>query len=396
MTSKMEDTFCEVEVMNLTQIATNALESELGLNLNNSRRGLTYICAKNMNPSWIGQRFVFDVPEAAVEEKREYKVRVTVRADSSTNIVQPFDRILGHVDIHFSSLMKEAAVYGWFPLRPHKAKIANVEDFETCGSIKLRLRWVHSEAGLAAYTRDRLQTRMLELERQKHVQTLMMTELFTGRAINIETALTMSYAAPVSSNALVESTLNYSNPRNPGTVNSRDGFGFPIGIPSSVSPKDSFWESGGQRTRTESLHQSARISPRYDDKIYDDVDYKSVTAAKSVGTPERGNVQGSYAYSSRYDHYRVLLAQFLQLGSRMNQYTASNALKDDDRALANYPIDPDKSRPSSLQLFERALLWPTLTLHGVTHQERAVYTQPRCLLHLYQVLQSLVRVAMPQ
>ena len=179
-TSKMEDTFCEVEVMNLRALAVNAFESELGLNIN-VNRGLTYICEKNMNPNWIGQNFIFDVPENAVREKREYKVRVTMRAVSSDSLVQPFDRILGHAEIHFSSLMNEEPVYGWFPLRPHKASITNVENFQTCGSIKLRLRWIHSKTGLARYIAGRLQARLHELHVQQQAQAVMMMEVFTGK-----------------------------------------------------------------------------------------------------------------------------------------------------------------------------------------------------------------------
>ena len=109
------------------------------------------------------------------------QVRVTMRADSSDNLVQPFDRILGHAEIHFSSLMNEETVYGWFPLRPHKASITNVENFQTCGSIKLRLRWVHSQAGLARYTEQRLKARLHELHLQQQAQAVMMMEVFTGK-----------------------------------------------------------------------------------------------------------------------------------------------------------------------------------------------------------------------
>ena len=55
--------------MNLTSVATNALESELGLNLN-TRRGLTYICEKNMNPSWIGRASCSTYPRGRWRRER--------------------------------------------------------------------------------------------------------------------------------------------------------------------------------------------------------------------------------------------------------------------------------------------------------------------------------------
>ena len=260
-TSKMEDTFCEVEVMNLRALAVNAFESELGLNIN-VNRGLTYICEKNMNPNWIGQNFIFDVPENAVREKREYKVRVTMRAVSSDSLVQPFDRILGHAEIHFSSLMNEEPVYGWFPLRPHKASITNVENFQTCGSIKLRLRWIHSKTGLARYIAGRLQARLHELHVQQQAQAVMMMEVFTGKGQSMPKTMALQQSGK---DSLKEEQAYTDSINTAHSVFATAGLGTSSGIarhgPDEIIPRSGPWMTWRHPQFTENSH--SLLSPTF-------------------------------------------------------------------------------------------------------------------------------------
>lgn len=51
----------------------------------------TYICDYTLDPIWLEQRFVYDVPELAINEPRRFNVRVIVKARSLVGI----DPVLG-------------------------------------------------------------------------------------------------------------------------------------------------------------------------------------------------------------------------------------------------------------------------------------------------------------
>lgn len=100
-----------------------------------------------MDPAWLDQKFVFDVPgEAAGEEHRKYRIKVVVKAKS---LVGP-DTVLGKTNIDFSCLKEEKSIEGWFPLRSTRSSILSLA-LSTSGSIKLRLHWVHSITGYSNY-----------------------------------------------------------------------------------------------------------------------------------------------------------------------------------------------------------------------------------------------------
>ncbi len=98
-----------------------------------------------MDPTWIGQRFVLNVPQKAAAESRGFSLRVIVKCKSSIAL----DASLGKADIQFSCLREENVLEGWFPLRPARAN--HVYAMNISGSIKLRLQWVHSDVGYANY-----------------------------------------------------------------------------------------------------------------------------------------------------------------------------------------------------------------------------------------------------
>lgn len=103
------------------------------------------MCDSTLDPNWLEQRFVFDVPEKAVLEQRKYNVKVLVKARSIVGL----DTTLGQTDIEFSCLKEERPLEGWFPLRSVRA--SSVLSLKVSGSIKLRLQWVHSPVGFAHY-----------------------------------------------------------------------------------------------------------------------------------------------------------------------------------------------------------------------------------------------------
>ena len=115
-----------------------------------TRSHTTYICKETLEPAWVGQRFLFEVPEKASEDTRNVAIRVSV---STKSIVQ-LPKTLGKTDIHFSCLKDEEPVVGWFPLRPPTSSTvrSNYNSFGLMGSVKLKLQWVHTNAKLIKYT----------------------------------------------------------------------------------------------------------------------------------------------------------------------------------------------------------------------------------------------------
>ena len=107
----------------------------------------TYMCEETLEPAWVGQRFLIDVPPRAAEDTRGIAVRVTVATKSVVNISKTF----GKTDIQFASLKGEEPVIGWFPLRPTSSARPTSQTFEIFGSVKLKLQWVHSHTKLVKY-----------------------------------------------------------------------------------------------------------------------------------------------------------------------------------------------------------------------------------------------------
>jgi len=166
---KMEDVYVSVEIQHellRSEMAKELIKGSLGLG--RGQKQCTYMCEKNMNPSFIGQKFLFDVPAEAFDKKREFKVCVRVMCDS---VVRAMDKVLGQADIQFTSLVKEEELFGWFPLRSSKKNITNVDGgMDIAGSIKLRVQWVHSSKGLSKSTLNRVNHRLSEVESQAKIQ----------------------------------------------------------------------------------------------------------------------------------------------------------------------------------------------------------------------------------
>ena len=106
----------------------------------------TYTNDQFVDPFWLDQRFLFDVPVRPSEDSiRGYYVRVKIKSHSTIGT----DSFLGQADIQFSSLVEENELNGWFPLKPKTFSIrASPESLKVSGSIKLSVQWVHSTDGL--------------------------------------------------------------------------------------------------------------------------------------------------------------------------------------------------------------------------------------------------------
>ena len=101
-----------------------------------------------IDPYWIDQIFLFDVPVSPTDPIRGYNLRVQVMSKSIIGV----DTFLGQADVQFSSLIEENELYGWFSLKPKNFSIkSSPESFQVTGSIKLKVQWIHSAAGLVNY-----------------------------------------------------------------------------------------------------------------------------------------------------------------------------------------------------------------------------------------------------
>ena len=109
------------------------------------QRRSTYICDQGNNPEWFEQRFIFDVPEEAVESMRKYKLRVHVMSKSTVGIGMS----VGKADIQFSCLVGGESVEGWVPLRPAKSSLQYMQQWaQIIGSVRVRLRLVRNISDL--------------------------------------------------------------------------------------------------------------------------------------------------------------------------------------------------------------------------------------------------------
>ena len=113
-----------------------------------------------MDPSWLYQRFIFQLPTSDegskslqapgdIKHSGGFTLRVDVLAKSSVGL----DQVLGRADIQLSYLENEKVLSGWFPLR-HNSSSALLNDGSSevfSGSIKLNIQWITTVSGLANY-----------------------------------------------------------------------------------------------------------------------------------------------------------------------------------------------------------------------------------------------------
>ena len=89
-------------------------------------------------------------------------------------------RFLGLVDVNLTCLKNESEVDGWFPLRTRKSSSLSASarpGTEVSGSLRLRLRWIHSDEGLTRYISEAVQNRYAELDYFFKIQRRFMRHL---------------------------------------------------------------------------------------------------------------------------------------------------------------------------------------------------------------------------
>ena len=66
----------------------------------------TYVCDETLDPTFLGQKFLFSVNEKAALEPRQYRIRVVVKTKENLRV----SRFLGMADIHLTCLKNEQEI----------------------------------------------------------------------------------------------------------------------------------------------------------------------------------------------------------------------------------------------------------------------------------------------
>jgi hypothetical protein len=128
----------------------------------------TNICEKTLNPVWENECFVFDIPQDALKNPRDYLVRVVVKSRTPFGVSND----LGQADVTFSSkdLKDEKISEGWLPLQHRKSMFTSSSAMvQDPGFLRVRMQWVHSERGL-------VETSLTTVEDRIHVLTNLKNE----------------------------------------------------------------------------------------------------------------------------------------------------------------------------------------------------------------------------
>lgn len=114
----------------------------------------TYTCNETLDPEWLDQIFLFDVPVLHTASLRGHYLRVRVKSQSLIG----GDSFLGQVDLQLARLLDANVLFGWFPLKPMKYSIrSSPESLQVTGSIKLKVQWLYSGETLAEHIKSTAQ-----------------------------------------------------------------------------------------------------------------------------------------------------------------------------------------------------------------------------------------------
>ncbi len=112
------------------------------------QRAQTYYCEKTLNPKWIGQKFVFDVPQEAAHSKRGFRLRILILSRNPFKL----NDFVGQADIPLSVLQDEQERHGWFPLTRRSSRFVHLGAVDQIsGSIRLRVQWLQSTSSFLEY-----------------------------------------------------------------------------------------------------------------------------------------------------------------------------------------------------------------------------------------------------
>jgi hypothetical protein len=105
------------------------------------QRQSTYINDQTSDPYWLDQIFLLDVPVDPSNPIRGFSVSLQMKSRSLIGR----DSFLGEADIPLTTLVSQQELCGWFALKPQKySQQTTSETALDCGSIRVRIQWIHS------------------------------------------------------------------------------------------------------------------------------------------------------------------------------------------------------------------------------------------------------------
>ena len=146
---RYEDVYCKLHLHNNSKHVENIFRPDIRY---------TSFCEKTLDPVWYEERFVFDTARndtnGTNKSKNDYILHITVKGRGLLS-----DSTLGETSIKLSHFDNPTDVFGrdgWFSLQLRQVSTLNEladpltagQIAAAAGSIRLRVRWVHSESRL--------------------------------------------------------------------------------------------------------------------------------------------------------------------------------------------------------------------------------------------------------
>eukprot|EP00977_Amphora_coffeiformis_P017422 scaffold5683_cov156-Amphora_coffeaeformis.AAC.11 len=154
----------------------------------------TYYVRKTVNPTWIAQTFIFDVPEEAVSVTRGHSLKIKVRNFRKIGT----HTTLGRTEVDLHSVRNQKPLTGWFPLsgRTGRRELENSTSHWGRGSIKLNVHWVYTTSALLDYfillsetklaeVKESIEGMGIQLERKREEDRKQMDQIDGFRAVRL-------------------------------------------------------------------------------------------------------------------------------------------------------------------------------------------------------------------
>ncbi len=148
------------------------------------QRAQTYFCEKTLNPKWIGQKFVFDVPREAAQSKRGFRLRLLILSKDHPFILNEF---VGQAEVPLSVVQDGKERHGWFPLTRQSSHFVHLGTAgQVSGSVKLRVQWLQRTPSYISYRIQELHELLSDLELKLSRTTQLVTHLEKAQIESIQ------------------------------------------------------------------------------------------------------------------------------------------------------------------------------------------------------------------
>jgi hypothetical protein len=254
--SGIEDIYCLIYLKFLTKEKTGANSVPENIPREQKQSFSTTLCEGTTSPIWDLQRFILHIPEDALQRPKKYAIVVKCMGKSRFG----FDHVLGktHCSLTNVVLRSEKELEGWFPLTRNIIQTGLEVEKGFVGSLKVRMKWVHSAAGVLEHSRHTIKRRISTLEKL-HVRQRMILRGLMGSQFNLQNpfgASAESFNPRKSSRIRMRRRLGDSTISKGSTLPSSDAFDADA-FRFFIDPPINFISRGNQITTAgELFHQS--------------------------------------------------------------------------------------------------------------------------------------------